>query len=62
MKGTGNPSFALRHSITVTNYTVLVWQNVPASHVSGKWISVERLGQVALTGLARKILRKSEVL
>ena len=62
VNGPGKPSFALRHSITVTDYTVGVWRNAPASLVSGKWIPAARLGQVALTGLARKILRKAEML
>jgi A/G-specific adenine glycosylase len=55
------PSFTLRHSITTTNYTVRVWQNAP-SGVDGKWIARERLGRLALTGLARKILRKTKML
>jgi hypothetical protein len=55
------PLCTLRHSITVTNYTVRVWQNVP-SGVDGKWIPRERLGRLALTGLARKILRKADML
>jgi A/G-specific adenine glycosylase len=60
--GTGSPSFTLRHSITVTDYTVQVWRCAAPSHVSGKWVSVKRLRQVALTGLARKILRKAAIL
>jgi A/G-specific adenine glycosylase len=60
--GTGSPSFTLRHSITVTDYTVQVWCAAVPSRVGGKWIPVERLKQVALTGLARKILRKAEML
>jgi A/G-specific adenine glycosylase len=60
--GTGSPSFTLRHSITVTDYTVQVWHCAAPSHVSGKWVSVKRLRQVALTGLARKILRKAAIL
>jgi A/G-specific adenine glycosylase len=60
--GAAPPLFTLRHSITVTNYTVRVWQNVELAGVAGKWISRERLGRMALTGLTRKILRKAEIL
>ncbi len=56
------PLFTLKHSITVTNYTVRVWWDIEPSGMAGKWISCERLGRMALTGLARKILRKAEVL
>jgi A/G-specific adenine glycosylase len=52
----------LKHSITVTDYTVRVWRVPTASHGGGKWIPVERLERVALTGLARKILRKAEII
>ncbi len=51
----------LRHSITVTDYTVRVWRMSASLHV-GEWIPVERLARVALTGLARKILRKAEII
>src|SRR5579863_6784632 len=60
--GASKPSFALKHSITVTDYTVRVWRSAAQAHVNGKWIAAERLGRVALTGLARKILRKAELL
>jgi A/G-specific adenine glycosylase len=60
--GSANPLFALRHSITVTNYTVRVWRNGVSPVMDGKWIATERLPKVALTGLARKILRKAEIL
>ncbi len=50
-----------RHSITVTDYKVTVW-HMSAPQLSGKWIPVERLNSVALTGLARKILSKTGVL
>ena len=56
------PTFTLRHSITVTDYTVCVWRASVPSKAGGKWFPVERLRRVALTGLARKILRKAEVL
>jgi A/G-specific adenine glycosylase len=51
----------VRHSITVTDYTVRVWRTT-APQSDGKWIAVERLQRMALTGLARKILRKAEAL
>jgi A/G-specific adenine glycosylase len=60
--GAASPLFTLRHSITVTDYTVRVWRKATPSCVKGKWIQANRLRQVALTGLARKILRKAEVL
>jgi len=62
MNGAGNPAFTLRHSITVRDYTVRVWHAAGRPNLDGKWIAVGRLGQVALTGLARKILRKAEVM
>jgi A/G-specific adenine glycosylase len=58
----GSPSFTVRHSITVTNYTVRVWHAAVPAHVDGKWIPMGRVRQVALTGLAQKILRKAEML
>jgi A/G-specific adenine glycosylase len=61
-KGRVDPLFTLRHSITVTDYTVRVWRCPAPSNVSGKWIPIERFGQMALTGLARKILRKAAIL
>jgi A/G-specific adenine glycosylase len=51
--------FTLRHSITVTDYTVSVWQITPPKQSKGKWIALKRLENIALTGLARKILRKA---
>jgi adenine-specific DNA glycosylase len=58
----GGRCFTLKHSITVTDYTVRVWRVAMAAHDRGKWIPVERLARVALTGLARKILRKTEII
>lgn len=56
------PLFTVRHSITVTDYTVRVWRKPAPSGVAGRWVPAERLGRVALTGLTRKILRKAEIL
>ena len=61
MNGALSPSFTLRHSITVTDYTVHVWQMTVPAEVQGEWIPVARLTQVALTGLAGKILRKARI-
>jgi A/G-specific adenine glycosylase len=51
----------LKHSITNTNYDVRVIRG-EAGEVGGERVAVERLGAVALTGLARKILRAAELL
>ena len=58
----GRLALTLRHSITITDYTVRVWRGAAASRESGEWIRVRRLRKLALTGLARKILRKVEML
>jgi len=52
----------LRHSITVTDYTVRVWRMPAPSQVGGKWTPIEMLARVALTGLARKILANAGAL
>jgi A/G-specific adenine glycosylase len=49
----------LRHSITVTNYAVRVVEVDSRALVNGKWFPENRLAKLALTGLARKILRRS---
>ncbi len=50
--------FTVRHSITVTDYRVRVWKTAAPSGI-GEWVPVERLRKIALTGLARKILRQA---
>jgi len=60
--GASKPMFTLRHSITVTDYKVRVWRRSAPDRVQGKWIPVRRLGRLALTGLAWKIIRKAELL
>ncbi len=57
-----SPLFTVRHSITVTDYTVRVWRRPVAHDAAGKWIASRRLERLAMTGLARKILRKAGVL
>ena len=60
--GTQELLFTVRHSITVTDYTVHVWRRTAPAGTSGAWVAADRLKQVALTGLARKALRKAGVL
>jgi A/G-specific adenine glycosylase len=59
---TSTPLFTLRHSITVTDYTVNVQRTAAQAGVRGKWVGVDRVGCLPLTGLARKILRKADLL
>jgi A/G-specific adenine glycosylase len=54
--------FSLRHSITVTDYTALVWRSKGLAGSPGKWVRFEKLSSLALTGLAQKILRKAELM
>ncbi|MGB7602444.1 MAG: A/G-specific adenine glycosylase [Candidatus Sulfotelmatobacter sp.] len=60
--GDASPFLTLRHSITVTNYTVHVWREAGSPNLKGKWVHLGRLEQFALTGLARKILRRMEAI
>ena len=55
-----NACLTLKHSITVTDYTVRVWP-VSVRSRGGKWVPAEKLHRVALTGLARKTLRKAGI-
>jgi A/G-specific adenine glycosylase len=52
--------FTVRHSITVTDYAVSVWRADVPTGARGEWIATNRLAKIALTGLARKILRKAD--
>jgi A/G-specific adenine glycosylase len=59
--GATNPSFTLRHSITVTDYTVRVWRDCAIPQAEGMWFATSKLKTLALTGLARKILREAKI-
>ena len=55
--------FRLRHSITDTDYRVTVLRGAARAHTApGRWVRLSRLPQLPLTGLARKILRRSNLL
>jgi hypothetical protein len=53
----GNALLSLRHSITVTDYSVRL-RDCEAENLAGKWVPISRLPSLPLTGLARKILRR----
>jgi hypothetical protein len=54
--------FSLRHSITVTDYTVRVRRLPVPANISGRRIPLQKLRSLPLTGLARKILQKAELI
>ena len=60
--GTAESWLTLRHSITVTDYLVRVARCSAPQGISGSWISQRRVVKMALTGLARKILRAANVI
>jgi A/G-specific adenine glycosylase len=53
--------FSLRHSITITDFSVRVVDRMQPD-TSGVWVRISRLGALPLTGLAKKILRKAGVI
>jgi A/G-specific adenine glycosylase len=52
----------VKHSITVTDYTVRVWRVTAPPDLRGEWVALKRLTGMALTGLARKVLRRAEII
>ena len=67
------PALRLRHSITNTNYYVQVYtangsrdmtlrKAIPAAAKDLSWVRTSRLGTLPLTGLARKVLQRLEVM
>ncbi len=67
------PLLRVRHAITNTNYYVQVFaasgpqdhglrRAVPAAKDDLEWVSTSRLGRMPLTGLARKILQRLDVM
>jgi adenine-specific DNA glycosylase len=55
-----------RHSITITDYTVHVLRNTPLPDTlpaaKGKWIAIDRIPQIPITGLTRKILKAGGII
>jgi A/G-specific adenine glycosylase len=62
------PAVRVKHSITNTNYDVDVFEGValqkeiPAAKSVLEWVAAVRLAEVPLTGLARKVLQKTNVM
>src|SRR5262249_177641 len=52
------PMLKLRHSITTTDYTVLVFPARGDSSSAGRWVPLATAEKLPLTGLARKILHR----
>src|ERR1700730_16701817 len=55
-------SLIVRHSITVTDYTVRVIMGRARHESSGRWVPRTRIPRLPLTGLARKFLRQAEII
>ena len=62
VSGHSQASLTLRHSITVTDYTVRVMRGPAPGQSRGRWVPRTRIPQLPLTGLARKILRQANVI
>ena len=60
--GSAAIGFRLKHSITVTNYRVNVVLGAAPKETQGRWIAKSRVLALPLTGLARKILHKAQVI
>jgi A/G-specific adenine glycosylase len=58
----GEVSVTVRHSITVTDYTVRVMRRPAPSRSRGRWVLRTRVPRLPLTGLARKILKEAQVI
>ena len=53
---------SLRHSITVTDFAVHVFATSKPEIDVGRWVPTSRLASLPLTGLARKILLRTQIL
>lgn len=57
------PALTVKHSITITDWTVRVFvQPDAATNPKGTWVSAAKISRLPLTGLTRKILRRLELL
>ena len=56
---TGAPILRLRHAITNTDYQVSVYRAKTPNGLAGRWVKLAEVERLPLTGLTRKILRRS---
>lgn len=56
-----DPILALRHSITTTDYRILIFGKAGQAK-GGRWIPLRSLSRLPLTGLARKVLSRLDLL
>jgi A/G-specific adenine glycosylase len=56
-----HPVLNVRHAITTTDYSILVFSGGEGP-CRGRWVPLSSVNSLPLTGLARKILRKRELL
>ena len=54
--------FTVRHSITVTDHVVSVIAQSNPPLAKGTWVKYARVNKLPLTGLAKKILRKANII
>ena len=52
----------VRHSITISDYTVTVVAYSGAPSSGAKWVRISRLDRLPLTGVTKKVLRKAGVI
>jgi A/G-specific adenine glycosylase len=57
----GTPVVRLRHSITNSDYTVLVFRVGKSDLSGGRWIPLKKAPKLPITGLTRKILRATNL-
>jgi A/G-specific adenine glycosylase len=55
------PLFRLKHCITVTNYEIAVFDDAGKPR-GGSWVAFDRIPELPLTGLTRKVLRRATLI
>jgi len=58
----GTPLLRLRHAITNTDYQVSVYHSRSVPGRAGRWVKLAEVERLPLTGLAQKILRRSNLI